>query len=102
MLAGCLKTTLLINGVDRKYTAKGLLAWACKIRDLAGTLRIQICITQGRRFLSREQAVFVNRIIPITSIYKAYMNSIKEKLYIPGIMEVRNNSMTVTFCYYCI
>lgn len=68
MLAGCLKTTLLINGLDRKYTVKGLLAKACKIRDLAGTLRTQICITQGRRFLSREQTVFVNRIIPITTI----------------------------------
>jgi len=68
MLTGCLKTTLLINGVDRKKTAKGLLAKACKIRDLAGSLTTQICITQGRRFLSGEQAVFVNRIIPVTSI----------------------------------
>lgn len=35
MLAGCLEPTILINGVDKKYTAKGLLAEACKVRDLA-------------------------------------------------------------------
>lgn len=78
MQAGCLKTTLLINGVDRKYTAKGLLAEACKVRDLAATLRTQICITQGRRLLSGEQAVFVNRIILRTNSQKTYMNAIKE------------------------
>lgn len=38
MLIRCLKTALLINEVERKYTEKGLWVEVCKIRDLAENL----------------------------------------------------------------